>query len=208
MNDFEELGKLIQKGSFDAVEIKVSEMLKQDIHPHEIIDKGIAVSLDEVGEKFSTGECFLPEMMVAAKASQRALQVLKKSMQKTDRKVGTVAIGTVQGDAHDIGKNIVTMTMEAAGFDVIDLGVDVPPDKFIATIEENDVPVLALSCLLTTTMKAMEATVKSVRGTKIGKRIKIMIGGPPITKDFADAIGADYRAEGPYDAIRKIKEWL
>ena len=208
MNEFKKLGSLMQKGAFDAVETMVVEMLSGGTEADAIIDKGITPALDEIGEKFSVGECFIPEMMIAAKGSQRALDVIKNSIVEKDQKRREiVVIGTVQGDLHDIGKNIIAMTMEASGFEVKDLGVDVAPEKLVETLEQNESAFLCLSCLLTTTMAAMKFTVETIRGLNFGKEVKIIIGGPPTTQDFADEIGADYRYEGPYEALKQLKAW-
>jgi methanogenic corrinoid protein MtbC1 len=208
MSDYKDLNTLIQAGSFEAVETIVGEMLRKGIAGPTIIDKGITPALDEVGKKFSIGECFIPEMLIAAKASQGALNLIKASMtDESGEKKEKIVIGTVQGDLHDIGKNIVAMTMEASGFEVKDLGTDVSAERFVEALEGDASVFLCLSCLLTTTMEAMRTVVKKVRRANFGGGVKILVGGPPTSQQFAKEIGADFRGENPYDAINQIKVW-
>ena len=170
-----------------------------------ILNDGLIGAMDEVGEKFSTGELFVPEMLMAAQAMKSGLAILKPLLAEgnTQRK-GTVVIGTVKGDLHDIGKNLVAMMMEGAGFDVIDLGVDVDSEAFVKNAAENQADVIALSALLTTTMPAMETTVKAVK--EAGMAVKTIIGGAPVTQAFSDQIGADgYSADAP-GAVKLVKE--
>ncbi|BBO76030.1 corrinoid methyltransferase [Desulfosarcina widdelii] len=169
-----------------------------------ILNDGLIGAMDEVGEKFSTGELFVPEMLMAAQAMKAGLAILKPLLAEgnTQRK-GTVVIGTVKGDLHDIGKNLVSMMMEGAGFDVIDLGVDVDSEAFVKNAAEKKADVIALSALLTTTMPAMETTVKAVK--EAGMSVKTIIGGAPVTQAFADQIGADgYSADAP-GAVKLVK---
>jgi 5-methyltetrahydrofolate--homocysteine methyltransferase len=162
-----------------------------------ILNEGLIKAMDEVGQKFSEGDLFVPEMLMSAKVMKAGLEVLKPHLSSdsaVDR--GTVIIGTVKGDLHDIGKNLVAMMMEGAGFKVVDLGVDVAADKFVAAARENNAKVVALSALLTTTMPAMEATVNAIR--EAGIPTKTIIGGAPVTQAYADQIGADgYSDDAP-----------
>jgi 5-methyltetrahydrofolate--homocysteine methyltransferase len=162
-----------------------------------ILNEGLISAMDEVGQKFSSGELFVPEMLMAAQAMKAGLEILKPLLSsESARTKGTIVIGTVKGDLHDIGKNLVAMMMEGAGFEVIDIGVDVASESFIQTAAENNADVIALSALLTTTMPAMETTVKAVR--EAGMSTRIIIGGAPVTQAFADQIGADgYSADAP-----------
>ena len=169
-----------------------------------ILNDGLIGAMDEVGEKFSTGELFVPEMLMAAQAMKSGLAILKPLLAEgSAQRKGTVVIGTVKGDLHDIGKNLVAMMMEGAGFDVIDLGVDVDSEAFVKNAAEQKADVIALSALLTTTMPSMETTVKAVK--EAGMRIKTIIGGAPVTQAFADQIGADgYSADAP-GAVKLVK---
>ena len=162
-----------------------------------ILNDGLIGAMDEVGERFSTGELFVPEMLMAAQAMKAGLELLKPHLGAGGaQRKGTVVIGTVKGDLHDIGKNLVAMMMEGAGFNVIDLGVDVDAAKFVAAAKENNAAVVALSALLTTTMPAMEATVNAIK--EAGIATKTIIGGAPVTQAYADQIGADgYSDDAP-----------
>jgi 5-methyltetrahydrofolate--homocysteine methyltransferase len=172
-----------------------------------ILNDGLIGAMDEVGEKFSAGELFVPEMLMAAQAMKGGLELLKPHLgEGGGQSKGTVIIGTVKGDLHDIGKNLVSMMMEGAGFDVVDLGVDVESEVFVKSAAEKNADVIALSALLTTTMPAMESTVKAVK--EAGMTTRTIIGGAPVTQAFADQIGADgYSADAP-GAVKLVKEVL
>jgi methanogenic corrinoid protein MtbC1 len=162
-----------------------------------ILNDGLISAMDDVGKKFSEGDLFVPEMLMAAKAMKAGLEALKPHLASDSAaNRGTVIIGTVKGDLHDIGKNLVAMMMEGAGFNVVDLGVDVDANKFVAAAKENNAKVVALSALLTTTMPAMEATVNAIK--EAGLATKTIIGGAPVTQAYADQIGADgYSDDAP-----------
>jgi 5-methyltetrahydrofolate--homocysteine methyltransferase len=170
-----------------------------------ILEDGLIGAMDEVGEKFSAGELFVPEMLMAAQAMKAGLEILKPHLAEgQSQRKGVVVIGTVKGDLHDIGKNLVSMMMEGAGFDVVDLGVDVESEAFVKSAAEKNADVIALSALLTTTMPAMQTTVKAVK--EAGMTVKTIIGGAPVTQAFADQIGADgYSADAP-GAVKLVKE--
>ena len=172
-----------------------------------ILNDGLIAALDEVGKRFSEGQFFVPEMLMAAKAVQSAVDEMKPYLKKKDiPNKGTIIIGTVAGDLHDIGKNLVSLMLEGAGYKVIDLGINVDTETFITSIRENKADIVALSALLTTTMPAMEKTVKAIR--KDGLNVKIMVGGAPVTAEFARKIGADgysKDAPGAVDLARKIQ---
>jgi len=188
-----------------AVKAKTQAELDAGTDIQSILNDGLIAAMDEVGEKFSAGELFVPEMLMAAQAMKGGLAILKPllaSGQSSSK--GTVVIGTVKGDLHDIGKNLVAMMMEGAGFDVVDLGVDVDSEQFVKTAAENKADVIALSALLTTTMPSMETTVKAVK--EAGMSVKTVIGGAPVTQAFAEQIGADgYSADAP-GAVKLIKQ--
>jgi 5-methyltetrahydrofolate--homocysteine methyltransferase len=209
MSDYLKFVRMIQEGNFVETQNLVRKFLDQGKSAHEIIQKGIIEALDLVGKKFSAGELYIPEMLVAAKASQKGLEILKPLLIDTDFKPkGKVVIGTVKGDVHDIGKNIVSMMLEAAGFQVADLGIDVPPQRFIDAIKAEDAQILAMSCLLTTTMISMKNTMDAVRESGLYGKVKVMIGGPPITNDYALKIGADFRGKDAYEAVEGAKQFV
>ncbi|MFO7783853.1 MAG: cobalamin B12-binding domain-containing protein [Thermodesulfobacteriota bacterium] len=165
-----------------------------------LLNDGLIAALDEVGERFSRGELFIPEMLQAAQTAQEGLDVLKPLLTETNsRSAGIVVIGTVKGDLHDIGKSLVKMMLKGAGFQVVDLGVDVPLETFVQAVDENRADILALSALLTTTMPAMADAVARFREN--GNPVKIMVGGAPVTDAFAEKIGADGYAGDASQAV-------
>lgn len=172
----------------------------------DILDKGLIGAMDVVGERFTSGELFVPEMLMSAKAMQAGLEILKPHLaDDTAEQKGTVLIGTVKGDLHDIGKNLVTMMMEGAGFNVIDLGVDVDTEKFVSQVRAQNADVVCLSALLTTTMPAMAQTVEAIK--EAGLNVKTLVGGAPVTQAYAEQIGADGfsdNAPAAVDLIRKL----
>jgi 5-methyltetrahydrofolate--homocysteine methyltransferase len=198
---YEELVKVIEQGNYTETQNLVSELLDQGKSPDEIIEKGIVVALDIVGKQFSAGECYIPEMLVAARASQKGAKTHFKPR-------GKVVIGTVKGDLHEIGKNILVMMLKGAGFHVIDLGFDVAPEKFVKALKAENAQVLAMSCLLTTTMISMENTMEALREAGLSGKVKVMIGGPPVTDDFAKQIGADFRGRDAYEGVEQAKQFV
>jgi 5-methyltetrahydrofolate--homocysteine methyltransferase len=189
----------------------IAEIVQQELENgtdvSTILDEGLIAAMDDVGNRFSAGELFVPEMLMAAKVMQAGLDVIKPRLVETDtRAKGIIVIGTVQGDLHDIGKNLVMMMLEGGGFEVIDLGVDVEPQKFVAAAREHGAQVIALSALLTTTMPAMEGTVAALR--KEGLDVKIMVGGAPVTRDYANKIGADGYGEDAPGAVLLAREFV
>ncbi len=188
-----------------TVKAKTQAALEGDTPIDSILNDGLISAMDEVGERFSTGELFVPEMLMAAQAMKAGLKILKPHLAEgQSRSKGTVVIGTVKGDLHDIGKNLVSMMMEGAGFEVVDLGVDVESETFVTTASEKKADVIALSALLTTTMPAMQSTVQAVK--EAGMSTRTIIGGAPVTQAFADQIGADgYSADAP-GAVKLVKQ--
>jgi methanogenic corrinoid protein MtbC1 len=193
--------------TFDIAAVKTKTQGEVDAGTdiQSILNDGLIGAMDDVGEKFSTGELFVPEMLMAAQAMKGGLEILKPLLatgQSSSK--GTVVIGTVKGDLHDIGKNLVAMMMEGAGFEVVDLGVDVDSQAFVKAAADKGADVIALSALLTTTMPSMETTVKAVK--EAGMSVKTIIGGAPVTQAFADQIGADgYSADAP-GAVKLVKQ--
>ena len=159
-------------------------------------------AMDEVGRRFECSEFFVPELLLSARAMKGALELVRPLLaRRGDKPVGRVVVGTVRGDLHDIGKNLVAAMLEGGGFEVIDLGVNVPPEKFVATAKEKDAQVVALSALLTTTMPAMKTTIEAIRQAGLGDRVKVFVGGAPVTQKFADEIGADGYSESAPGAV-------
>jgi 5-methyltetrahydrofolate--homocysteine methyltransferase len=187
-------------GSVGDVQTNIREALQKGIKPKEILDGGLVSAMAEVGRRFEEGEYFVPDMLIAARAMQAGMSLLKPYL--TDAKVaayGKVAIGTVKGDLHDIGKNLVGMMLEGAGFEVLDLGVDVAPEKFVALADEVDM--IALSALLTTTMGSMKTTIDALKAAGKRNNVKVIIGGAPVTEAYAEEIEADGFAP---DASRSV----
>jgi corrinoid protein of di/trimethylamine methyltransferase len=193
MGKLEEIAEAVDGGKSKIIAGLVEEALAEGIDPLKILNEGMIATMGIVGEKFKRAEIFVPEMLVAARAMKKGVEVLKPKLASgAATAAGKCIIGTVSGDLHDIGKNLVAMMIESAGFEVIDLGVDVPVDKFIEAIKANpDTNIVAVSALLTTTMPAMKDTVAAIKAAELGDKFKIMVGGAPITQDYADQIGAD-----------------
>jgi 5-methyltetrahydrofolate--homocysteine methyltransferase len=185
----------------DAVAELVIAELAAGTDPQKMLDEGLVSALDTVGEQFSAGTLFVPEMLMAADAVKAGLDILRPVLSETGAKpVGTVVIGTVKGDLHDIGKNLVSMVLEGAGFRIVDLGTDVEPERFVEAARDNEADIVAISALLTTSMAAMETAVGTVAEANAESNlgVRIMVGGPPVTDDFAARIGADgYGVDAP-----------
>lgn len=193
MSKIQEIAAAVEAGKAKVIGGLVQEALEAGCDPTEILNVGMIDAMGVVGEKFKNNEIFVPEMLVAARAMKKGVEVLKPHLASgAAGAAGKLIIGTVAGDLHDIGKNLVAMMLESAGFEVIDLGVDVPTEKFVEAITSNpDTKIVALSALLTTTMPSLKATVETLNGADFRGSIKVMIGGAPITQEFADEIGAD-----------------
>ena len=202
-----DVAALVEKGKAKKVAAEVQAALDQGCEPMDILN-GMIDAMANVGEKFKNGEIFVPEMLVAARAMKKGVEVLKPHLgDDSGTSQGKLILATVSGDLHDIGKNLVGMMIESAGFEVIDLGVDVPAAKIIETYKENpDTKIIALSALLTTTMPAMRDTVAAIAAEDFRKDIKIMVGGAPITQEFADEIGADGYSEDAASAAVLAKK--
>jgi 5-methyltetrahydrofolate--homocysteine methyltransferase len=199
----EAIYKGILDGDQHLVAQQVTEALNAGLSPNLILKKGLVAAMSEVGRLFENGEYYVPEMLIAARAMQAGLKLLKPGLADTGVKaVGRVVIGTVAGDLHDIGKNLVGMMLEGAGFEVIDLGTDIKPEAFVNSVREHKPDIVAMSALLTTTMPNMEATIKALEGAGLRKQVKVIIGGAPITEEYANRIGADGFG---YDASLAVK---
>jgi len=197
--------------AFDAA--TVTEIVKSEIEAGtdslSILDEGLISAMDEVGKRFSDGELFLPEMLMAAQAMKAGLEVLKPHLSNFDMLYkGTVVIGTVKGDLHDIGKNLVAMMMEGAGFKIVDVGVDIGVEKFISAVKENHADMVALSALLTTTMPAMKDVIDALEEEGMRDGVKVIIGGAPVTQGFSQSIGADGYSPNAPGAVELAKKLL
>jgi 5-methyltetrahydrofolate--homocysteine methyltransferase len=204
MADLKALSDAIINGDQNtAVEI-TKQALSEGMTAKSVLDDGLIAGMDVVGALFKKNEIYIPEVLIAARAMKMAMGVLEPELVKAGvEPVGKLAIGTVQGDLHDIGKNLVAMMLKGAGFEVVDLGVDVGPDKFVEQAKTNGIQLIGLSALLTTTMPGMEKTVKALRDAGIST--KVIIGGAPVTQDYADKIGADGYAADAASAVDMAK---
>ena len=199
----------IMEGEAETVKEKVQAALNAGIPAPVILNEGMIAAMGEVGRLFEEGEYFVPEMLIAARAMQSGLALLKPYLKEVDVKsAGKVVIGTVKGDLHDIGKNLVGMMLEGAGFEIVDLGTNVPPERFAAVVREQGAQILALSALLTTTMPSMKATIEALAAAGIRDQVKVMIGGAPITRDYANQIGADGFAPDASRAVAMAKSLI
>lgn len=182
----------------------VAEALEQGEEAAIILTEGLTPGILKVGELFHTGEIFLPEMLRSAKAMNAGLSLLEPILSSTEAEpLGKVVLGTVKGDLHDIGKNIVGMLMRGVGFEVFDLGVDVSADRFIESISAQKAEIVAISALLSTTVPSMEDTVKAIKGSYVGDQVKILVGGAPVDQELAEKIGADSYGEDAPEAVKK-----
>jgi 5-methyltetrahydrofolate--homocysteine methyltransferase len=193
----------VLEGDMEAAPEHVQAALDSGIEPEIVLNQGLIAAMSEVGRLFEGGEYYVPEMLISARAMQASLAVLKPHLvERGVEPIGTVVIGTVQGDLHDIGKNLVAIMLEGAGFAVVDLGVNVKADQYIAAVQENNSQIVALSALLTTTMPQMKTTIEALRAAVIDEGIKIMVGGAPLTAAYAQSIGADgYAADASQAAV-------
>jgi Predicted cobalamin binding protein len=190
MEILEEISSFLQIGKAPKVKELVQQALDEGLAPQEILENGLLAGMNIIGQKFKNNEVFVPEVLVSARAMNKGITVLRPMLVAAGvEEKGTVILGTVKGDLHDIGKNLVRMMMEGKGLKVVDLGVDVPAEAFVEAAKENNAKIIACSALLTTTMGEMENVVKAVRASDLN--VKIMVGGAPITQAFADSIGAD-----------------
>jgi 5-methyltetrahydrofolate--homocysteine methyltransferase len=197
------------KGNKADVAKYTQEALDQGLEIRRILDEGLISSMEIIGKKFKNNEIFIPEVLIAAKSMHAGVAVLEPYFVKHGIKpVGKVVIGTVKGDLHDIGKNIVSMMLKGSCFDIQDLGIDVPVEKFVDSVRSGNVDIIAMSSLLTTSMGAMKDTIKSLKESGLRDKVKIMVGGAPVTQEFADSIGADAYARDAATAVDKAKNLL
>ncbi len=206
---FKEMKEAILEGDDEVIVDLVEKAIKDGVDPIEILDKGLVPGMDEVGKLFKEGEIFVPEVLMSANVMAAGNELLKPLLVGGKREVkGKIIIGTVKGDLHDIGKKIVAMMLEGAGYEVIDLGIDVTPERFMGALEETQADYVGMSAMLTTTMPVMEDVVKLIRGNEKYKDVKIMIGGAPVTEAFAEEIGArfSYDAASAVDLANELRE--
>ena len=197
----------VLNGEKEAATESVQAALDAGVDAGVILQEGLIPAMEEVGRLFEAGDYYVPEMLIAARAMQAGLGLLKPLLVDSDVKpTGKVVIGTVKGDLHDIGKNLVGMMLEGAGFEINDMGTDVAPEQFIEAVNEGEVDILAMSALLTTTMPMMETTIKAVDDAGLRNAVKIIIGGAPVTKDYAEKIGADGFAPDASQAASLAKQ--
>jgi len=207
MADFKELAGLVISGDVEKVISTTRQMLDAGEDPMKIINEGLINGINVIGERFKEGEIYVPEMMMAAQAMKAGMDLAKEKVEGSDiPTAGKVIMGTVAGDLHDIGKNLVAMMLESSGFNVVDLGVDVEADKFIAAVREHNAQVIGMSALLTTTMPAMKEVIEALKEGGLRSNVKVMIGGAPVTQDYADEIGADGFAADAGIAIDLCKQ--
>ena len=209
MADLKVIAENLIQGKAPEVRQLVQKAVDEGEDVQNILNEGLLAGMSVVGDKFKKNEFYVPEVLIAARAMKAGMQIVRPLLVAENIKgVGTVVIGTVRGDLHDIGKNLVGMMLEGAGFDVVDAGIDIAPDKFIQIAEEKDADIIGLSALLTTTMPAMKEVVTSLNGSGLKGKVKVMIGGAPVTQDYADEIGADGYAPDAASAADKAKELL
>ncbi len=205
----QELTTAIVEGNAVRVKELVQAALDENVPPEELVSRWMIPAMTEVGARFERQEYFVPEMLVSARAMQAGLSLLKPLLaQRAVRPVATVVIGTVRGDLHDVGKNLVAMMLEGAGFQVVDLGVDVPAARFVQAVREHRAEILGISSLLTTTMPQMEAVICALAEEGLRERVKVLVGGAPVTDRFAARIGADGYGESATAAVKAARSVL
>jgi 5-methyltetrahydrofolate--homocysteine methyltransferase len=201
MADFQAIADALIKGQAPKVKELVQSAIAEGVAPSEILSKGLIAGMSVIGEKFKKNEVYVPEVLIAARAMHAGMDQLKPLLAESGvEPKGVFAIGTVKGDLHDIGKNLVMMMMEGAGYQVMDLGVDVAPEKFVKAINDG-AQIIGMSALLTTTMPSMRTTIEAVKAAGLREKVKIMVGGAPLTQNYADEIGADGYAPDAASAV-------
>ncbi len=206
---WEEIANGVIGGKAEEVKRLVKKALEEGVEIKKILDDGLIAGMQVVGEKFKKNEFYVPEVLIAARAMTQGMELLRPHLEKGGvEPLAKFVIGTVKGDLHDIGKNLVAMMLRGAGFEVIDLGVDVSPEKFVDTVKETGAPLMGMSALLTTTMPSMKVTIEALKNAGIREKVKVMVGGAPLTQEYADEIGADGYAPDAASAVDKAKGLL
>lgn len=209
MTDLQELATAIVEGNAVRVKELVQAALDENVPPEDLVNRWMIPAMTEVGARFERQEYFVPEMLVSARAMHIGLTLLRPLLsQRAVRPIATVVIGTVKGDLHDVGKNLVAMMLEGAGFRVVDLGVDVPAARFVQAVREHGAEILGISSLLTTTMPQMEAVIRALSEAGLRDRVKVLVGGAPVTDRFAAGIGADGYGESATAAVKAARSVL
>jgi 5-methyltetrahydrofolate--homocysteine methyltransferase len=209
MADLQGIAEAVIRGDRDAVGSMTQAAVDEGVSAEQIINEGLIAGMGVVGTKFKANEFYVPEVLIAARAMHAGMAIIKPLLAESGvQPRGTIAIGTVKGDLHDIGKNLVAMMMEGGGFEVIDLEVDVAPEKFVEAVKDKGAQIVALSALLTTTMPSMKDTIEALKEAGVRDQVKIMIGGAPVTQNYADEIGADGYSPDAASAVDKANELL
>ena len=209
MVSLNKVSEALQRGDAEKVGELVKQALEENLLPKDILENGLIKGMDIIGAKFKKNEVYVPEVLIAARAMHAGMSILRPKLIETGVKnIGTIAIGTVKGDLHDIGKNLVKMMLEGAGFEVIDLGVDVSTDRFVEAVKEHKLNIIGMSALLTTTMVNMAEVIKALEAAGLRDKVKVMIGGAPITQNYADQIGADGYSPDAASAVDKAKTFI
>lgn len=207
MADMQAIASALIAGKRDEVAAKVTAALDEGVGPGNILDEGLIAGMSVVGQKFKNNEFYVPEVLIAARAMKSGMEVLAPKLAEAGiEPIGKIVLGTVKGDLHDIGKNLVGMMLQGGGFEVVDLGTDVSVEQFVSAAQENNVKVIAMSALLTTTMPQMNNVVKAIDAAGLKGKVKSMIGGAPVTKNYADEIGADGYAPDAASAVDLAKQ--
>jgi 5-methyltetrahydrofolate--homocysteine methyltransferase len=207
MADLKAVAENLINGKAPAVEEGVRQALDEKVTAAEILHEGLIAGMNVVGERFKNNEFYIPEVLIAARAMKAGMALIRPLLlEEKVKPVGVAAIGTVKGDLHDIGKNLVAMMLEGSGFEIVDLGIDVSPEKFVESVKEKGVQIICMSALLTTTMTSMKTTVDAVKEAGITDKVRTLIGGAPVTEAYADQIGADGYAADAASASDRAKE--
>jgi corrinoid protein of di/trimethylamine methyltransferase len=207
MIDLKQLYEAIIKGNAKTAHDVTQQALAEGIDPLTLVNDHMVPAMDEVGRRFECSEYFVPELLISARAMKAALEIIRPLLTaRGDKPLARIAIGTVKGDLHDIGKNLVASLLEGGGFEVIDLGVNVTPEKFLDTVKEKNANIIAMSALLTTTMPAMKTTIEALKKAGVRNQVKVLIGGAPITQKYAEEIGADGYSENAVGAVALAKK--
>ena len=203
MTDLKALHDAVVDGDAKSAKALTDAAIKAGVQPSDLLGKALIPAMDEVGRRFECNEYFVPELLISARAMKGSMEIIRPLLAKSGAQpTGRVAIGTVKGDLHDIGKNLVAAMLEGGGFEIVDLGVDVAPEKFVAAVSEKNVNIICLSALLTTTMPAMKDTLAALNAAGLRGKVKVMIGGAPITDAYAKEIGADGYSDNASSAVQ------
>jgi 5-methyltetrahydrofolate--homocysteine methyltransferase len=209
MEELKGIAEKVEKGKHLEVPQHVRTALEKGIPPYTVLVDGLQAGLAVIGERFKRDECFIPEVLLAARAMHAGMEILRPLLAQTGAKpLAHIVLGTVKDDLHDIGKNMVGMMLEGSGFRVVDIGINVSPERFVDAVQKEGASVLAMSALLSTTMPHLKTTIEALKGSSVRDRIKVLVGGAPVTEQYALAIGADGYAPDAARAVDKVKELL